>query len=231
MLKNLTLLCILVAVVFLFACHDASNSTVVDTPNTDTTDEVVGDYLGKFKWTHYYIVYESDYPGAKDTKIMYWKDCSTIVNVSKGFYDAVKIEGTGYVSDGRLINLYGTCPCSVNYKCFYLLDQKEFPYGEGRYDRALVPYRSVAADFSVVPFGTRLYIPELVGVVMPDEKGVLDNAPFTHDGCVTVEDEGSSVKGKHLDFFSHTYVDYKKMDADMNDIGEVDVYMNSAKCQ
>jgi 3D (Asp-Asp-Asp) domain-containing protein len=193
-----------------------------------------GTYLGKFKWTHYYIVFEGDHPGIKNTKIVDWENCSTIATVSKAFYDKVAMEGTGYLSDGRMINLYGSCPSQCNmagYKCFNEVDTSEAPFGHGSHDNPLRPYRSVAVDVTVVPFWTKLYVPALVGLTMPDENGLDPSSPFIHDGCVTAEDEGSSITGKHLDFFALTEADDDIIDVMMADFDEVDVYRDSPKCQ
>jgi len=197
-------------------------------------EESDGEFLGTFKWTHYWIVFEDDFPGAKNTKLVHWKDCSVIAWVSKNYYDQIKVEGTGFLSDGRLINKYGNCPSACNmsgYKCFNEVDKQEAPFGHGSQDNPLRPYISVASDVNVVPFGTVLYVPALDGVEMPDEHNMIDYAPFVHDGCVVAEDEGSSIDGYHLDFFSATHADYLIIDEAMNDIGKVDVYINSPKCE
>jgi 3D (Asp-Asp-Asp) domain-containing protein len=79
------------------------------------------------------------------------------------------------------------------------------PWGVGVQNRALVPFRSVAVDKNVVAYGSSLYIEALDGVKMPGE------APwggFTHDGCVSADDTGSAIIGKHLDFFSARKADY-----------------------
>ena len=55
--------------------------------------------------------------------------------------------------------------------------------------------RTVAADWSIFPAGTTLYLP---------------NDPLGGDGYYTVEDRGSGVRGSHLDLFangSHTVTD------------------------
>lgn len=202
-------------------------------PEPEPEPEGNGTLLGTFKWTHYWIVYEDDFPEGQATEIVYWKDCTTIASVSRDFYDQVKVEGTGFLSDGRLINKYGDCPSACNmpdYKCFNEVDKNEAPYGHGSHDNPLRPYRSVAIDVDEIPFGTALYIPVLDGVEMPDEHNIVPDAPFIHDGCVVAEDEGSAIQGKHLDFFSLTYLDYRVIDEVMNDIGEVEVYGSSPKC-
>jgi 3D (Asp-Asp-Asp) domain-containing protein len=118
------------------------------------------------------------------------------------------------------------------YKCFSLVDQTEAPYGHGSHDNPLRPFRSVAVDVTVVPFWTKLYIPALVGMTMPDENDLDPNSPFVHDGCVVAEDEGSSITGKHLDFFVLTETDDNNViDVIMADLDEVDVYSDSPMCE
>jgi membrane-bound lytic murein transglycosylase len=55
----------------------------------------------------------------------------------------------------------------------------------------LIPFKSVASDQSLYPFGTELIIAELVGKTMPDGS--------ISDGRVTCVDTGSAILGAHLD--------------------------------
>jgi 3D (Asp-Asp-Asp) domain-containing protein len=57
-----------------------------------------------------------------------------------------------------------------------------------------MPLRTLAADTTVLPMGTVVYIPELAGATR-------DNAEPS-DGCFVVEDRGLRVKGQHVDIFA-----------------------------
>lgn len=80
---------------------------------------------------------------------------------------------------------------------------EDAPYGLGSSPRyRLVPYRSLAADKSVFPSGTVLFIPGLRGTTITSETGV----KATHDGYVMVVDTGGGIRGNHIDFFTGTSV-------------------------
>jgi 3D (Asp-Asp-Asp) domain-containing protein len=55
--------------------------------------------------------------------------------------------------------------------------------------------RTLAADTSVLPMGTVVYIPELDGAPRGESGDTLD-------GCFVVEDRGLRVKGEHVDIFT-----------------------------
>lgn len=161
-----------------------------------------GAALGSFELTYYWITEESAF-GGSDSVSLYDDSCHELSKVPQGFADAIKLEGTGRLTDGTVLNYSGSCGCPTS-PCYFAVDA-EHPWGQGVQSRALVPFRSVAVDKSVVPYGSSLYIEQLDGVQMPGE------APwggFVHDGCVSADDTGSAIIGKHLDFFSARRADY-----------------------
>ena len=61
----------------------------------------------------------------------------------------------------------------------------------------LIPHRSIAVDKTIISIGSLVYLPALVGtpVTLPDGQA------FTHDGFLLAVDTGSSIRGKHIDYF------------------------------
>lgn len=163
--------------------------------------------LGDFEFTYYWVTEESAFAGAKTAKL-YDKDCGVLASVPEGFADAIRLEGTGRLDDGRVLNYWGACGCSSD-PCYFEVDASH-PWGHGVQNRALVPFRSVAVDKSVVAYGSTLYIEQLDGVMMP---GQAPWGQFVHDGCVSADDTGSAIVGKHLDFFSARKDDYLTINA------------------
>jgi hypothetical protein len=155
------------------------------------------------KWTYYWITLESEESGSgsKNTSL---KTCNgkTIAKVTKHYAERVRMEGTGKLNDGRVINL-GDCDCDDGFSCFEAYDPRKYPWGIGSHDNPILPYTHVAANDHKV--GTRLYIPKLDGKRLP-------GANQAHNGCVEVGDKGWSFGSKHLDFFVGKQSYYNKLD-------------------
>ena len=148
----------------------------------------------KVIWTYYWVAHESEESGsgAKDTNLLTCKG-AVIAKVTKHYAERVRMEGTGRLQDGRMVNL--DCDCGSSFKCFAeIKDTKKYYWGIGENDNALVPFVSVASNMYTV--GTILKITELVGKVMPGTGGQ------KHNGCVRVDDESWSFDGNQLDFLA-----------------------------
>ncbi len=61
----------------------------------------------------------------------------------------------------------------------------------------LIPFRSLAVDPTVIPFGTVLFIPSARGVRIPLPKG----GSTLHDGYFIATDKGGAIKDNHIDVF------------------------------
>lgn len=153
---------------------------------------------GEFRNTYY------DFPsekGAGTGGTIYDAQCKPIANVDASFYEAVCVQGSGRLASGGTVSFAKRdCPCAAvcprtgERICFEALDPERFPWGRGAAGTPITPLRSVAVDTSVIPLGTRLFIPEAVGLMRPD------GTP--HDGCFVAEDRGKRVVGKHVDLFT-----------------------------
>ncbi len=173
------------------------------------------------KWTYYWITFESDESGSgsRDTQL---KTCNgkTIASVTRHYAERVRMEGTGKLRDGRVVNL-GDCDCGSGFKCFESYDAGRFPWGMGSNDNAIYPYSSVASnDFKV---GTKLYIPALKGVSMP-------GTSQKHDGCVQVDDKAWSFGSNHIDFFVGHEKNYDTLDHQLK-INSVDYEVSNCHPQ
>lgn len=175
----------------------------------------LGEPLGAFRFTMYYVAQESAYPkvdlsgipdevsgapdddgGATDggkSVTLFAKDCRPIADVDAGFARQIDMQGTGKLRDGRVLNTSGTCKCQHS-PCYFEIKAAWAMGANGR----LSPFRSVAIDTSIVPLGSMLYIPDLDGLRMP---GKAPWGGYIHDGCVMADDRGGGIKGHELDFF------------------------------
>lgn len=187
------------AVTALFGCAGDDGRDIGDNAGPWQDDDrglgQPGPVLGTFQLTYYWIASEASYTGTKDTRI-YTSSCQAIADVPRKFFDALKLEGTGKLADGRMVNYAGSCNCARS-PCFEVLGA-DAPWGKGVQSRSLEPFRSIAVDKSRIPYGDWVYVEALDGVEMPGD------APwgnFVHDGCLRADDTGSAIVGKHIDFF------------------------------
>ncbi len=159
-----------------------------------------GRVLGTFRNTYYDFPREADHSG--ETVALMSASCETIARVPRTFHDAVCVQGSGALRRGGTVSFAKRdCPCAEvcprtgQRICFEALDPQTFPYGRGATGRPITPLRTLAADTSVLPMGTVVYIPELDGAPRGESGEAID-------GCFVVEDRGSRVKGEHVDIFT-----------------------------
>ena len=186
--------------------------------------DVGGRTVGTFRNTYYDFPRESDFSG--ETTSVLDASCQPIAKVPKAFHDAVCVQGSGSLARGGTISFAkrdcacaDVCPRTGQKICFELLDARSFPFGRGAAGRAITPMRSVAADTTVLPMGTVIYVPELDGL-----EGVAT------DGCFVVEDRGSKVKGEHVDFFTGDPSETKKLNARVPSNQGVTVIVDAPRC-
>lgn len=141
------------------------------------------DHLGAFRCTYYWVAEESRHQGTRSVRLLD-PSGAELARVSRSFARALRMEGTGRLRDGRVLNWAGSGR--------YVVTGSRWGFGV-REEWPLVPFRTVAVDPSVVPYGTWLYIDAACGLPLPD--GTL------HDGLFVAHDTGSAIKGRHLDLF------------------------------
>ena len=176
---------------------------------------------GTFKMTFYWLAFESEYANEPATVDIYTRHGFALGRFPRTFVFEFKLEGSAVLRDGRILNYDGRCPYGIGF-CFQTLDPREHPMGKGGQGRALQPYRSVAVDPRFVPLGTPLYLPELVGALMPDGT--------RHDGCVRADDTGGNIRRRELDFFVESYTNYKFVDEQLAGDNHVTPYVEEPRC-
>lgn len=120
--------------------------------------------------------------------------CEPIVDVSREFAHQLRVQGTGKLRDGRVLNIWGHCGCDTS-PCYKVIEHQWGTSGSGR---PLQPFRTVAVDPKLIKLGSLLYVPLLEGRTMP---GRSPWGGFVHDGCVVADDTGGGIKGEQLDLF------------------------------
>lgn len=120
--------------------------------------------------------------------------------------DCINIEGSCIV--GKY--LYAWAGKKKPWGKRYIRSKVPFKFGQGSgksyYNKhnALDPCRTLAADVSLYPIGTVIYIPSMEGKICPQ-----NNQPV--DGCFIVGDVGEAIKGQgRFDLFTGECVNYNK---------------------
>ena len=176
--------------------------------------------MSKLLITRYYLSCEQDF---KSDPIIDIKDINGLVlaRVSATFYASAALEGSCKLSSGSVLNVCGEyigCPTIMS-KALIDVSNKSYrgkknlvglnkdgtkylafkrlpssaPWGIGARNNPLQPFVSCAADPKLYPFGTKLYVKELDGLLLPNNT--------KSDGKLIVADVGGSIKGNHIDLF------------------------------
>jgi 3D (Asp-Asp-Asp) domain-containing protein len=153
-----------------------------------------------FRLSFYWLAYEAEYANEPYDTDIYTTRGYFIGRFPSAFVYELKLEGSGILRDGRVLNFAGECNYGMG-TCFKTLDLAEDPLGVGVQSRPLVPFRSIAVDPKMIPIGATVYVPELVGIPMPDGT--------QHDGCLRADDMGGAIKNGKIDFFVESYFNFK----------------------
>jgi 3D (Asp-Asp-Asp) domain-containing protein len=193
-------------------------------------DAASGVELGMFRNTYYNFPNERDYRGPETS--LFDSQCHPLARVPRAFHDTLCVQGSGSLASGQTVSFARrgcrcarTCPRSGQKICFAALDPDSFPWGRGAAGTAIVPFRSVAVDVSVIPLGTPLFIPEFVGLPL-DRAG-----EATHDGCFLAEDRGIKVIGQHVDIFTGRVAMTKVWNDRVPTDQGVSVFVDSPHCR
>jgi 3D (Asp-Asp-Asp) domain-containing protein len=141
--------------------------------------------------------------------------------VPERFAWSLRLEGSGLMKDGRIVNYTGKCAFGYG-TCFEQLDVAEHPFGRGAGVRPLIPFKSVAVDPRLVPIGEPIYIPEFDGLVLPDGS--------IHDGCVRADDTGGGIKRRKMDFFVVTYGNFRFLLDELENVTWITPHIQAPRC-
>ena len=179
--------------------------------------------------TFYWLAMETDFDEPQEIKFanpdaadLYTLDGYYIGSYPEKFAASLRMEGSGILADGRVLQYHGKCPFGYG-TCFQTLDVAEYPFGRGAYHRPLIPFKSIAVDPSLVPIGEPVYIPEFDGMILPDGT--------VHDGCVRADDTGGAIKKRHIDFFVVTEGNFWFLLDEMWNIGTISPRIQEPRCE
>jgi 3D (Asp-Asp-Asp) domain-containing protein len=153
---------------------------------------------------------------------LYTQDGYFFGRVPERYACSLKLEGSGLMRDGRIVNYTGSCKFGYG-TCFEQLDISDYPFGRGAGQRPLIPFKSVAVDPRVIRLGEPLYIPEFDGMTLPDGS--------IHDGCVRADDTGGGIKGRKMDFFVVTYGNFRALLDGLLGVTWITPHVEAPRCQ
>lgn len=137
------------------------------------------------KSTLYYTALQQDYPPG-DSAAFLDDQGAVLRRASSEFYAAAVTEGTARFTDGEVLNLTGGGDTQWQ--------RTDASYGLSTNGCDLVPLRSAAVDPNVIPLGSRLLIPDTVGIPLPDGTA--------HNGMWLATDTGPDISGNRIDLFT-----------------------------
>ncbi len=191
-----------------------------------------------FALRYYWLSLESDYEDPQGDAVprsgrgtfvslatwveLYTKSGLFFGRVPEQFAWSLRMEGSGLMSDGRVINYTGACNYGYG-TCFDQLNTKEYPFGRGAGTRPLIPFKSVAVDPRIVAIGEPLYLPELDGIPLPDGS--------IHDGCVRADDTGGGIKKRKMDLFVVTYGNFRFLLGQLLGVNWITPHIEAPRCE
>jgi len=187
--------------------------------------------VSELEWAlrFYWLAVETDFDepeendGADvDAVDIYSKQGEYVGSYSEKFAWNLRMEGSGLLADGRVINYSGKCEYGYG-TCFSAVDPDTHPFGRGAGQRPLVPFKSVAVDPRFIPIGEPIYVPEFDGILLPDGE--------RHDGCVRADDTGGGIKKKKMDFFVMTYPNFRFLLSELWGVIWITPQIESPRCE
>ena len=131
----------------------------------------------------------------KAKKTIHGFDGEKKIKVCPEVYASCLLQGTCHlIKDGQKITIgYSTQKKGIHY---FEIEEGESrcPYGVGVRNVCMDPYFTVAADLRYNKLGDVIYVPDVVGTVLP--------GGYKHNGYFIVRDKGGAIKGAHrYDFY------------------------------
>jgi 3D (Asp-Asp-Asp) domain-containing protein len=144
--------------------------------------------IGRLLVTYYWVIDESSvrYRGPRSVEL---RDThgKLIARTSRWFRRDLRMEGSGRLRDGRVVTYVRELGGESRYRV------TNSSYGDGIGKCPLIPYRTLAVDPRIIRLGSKVYIPELKGALLPDGT--------VHDGIFMANDK-APFRGMHIDIFT-----------------------------
>ena len=123
--------------------------------------------------------------------------------LSKDKFCKLAMEGTGEI-DGVIYGYAGKSSkkqvdCKYKASGYARFKKDTNKYGTGVRNYPLIPFKSIAVDKKLIPYGSKVYIAKAKGCVY-----YFEGEKIIHDGIFYAHDTGGLIKGNHIDVFLGT---------------------------
>jgi 3D (Asp-Asp-Asp) domain-containing protein len=200
------------AIIHLAGLSQTSNDFLFPAPANQT--ELTSQKL----WSTQYYIHEFQSGG--NIPIVYGNGLPSGLFADTCDFCMASLEGTAFVKDSTgkvtIINFarsgdstFVNCRACKKFAASKLnveswgrtLWSKSEGFGDGVKNYRLVPFRTIAVDKEIIPYGTVIYIPAVRGkmILLPNGEEV------THDGYFFAGDTGGAIKKNHIDVFTGIY--------------------------
>ncbi|MEK2688399.1 3D domain-containing protein [Bdellovibrio sp. GT3] len=177
--------------------------------------DIVG--TSKLKPTVYYFpIFDTEKTTCPDSQkvTLYGQGGKTLIRVCKKISDACGLQGSCSIKKNGKIRLLNILARIKGQNRYFEIDREECKYGYGVRTVCLDPFHTLAADLSIYKLGEVIYVPSVIGLILPD--GTL------HDGYFIIRDKGAGIMGRgRFDFYSGFMPWYDKTNP-FNKIGLAD---------
>jgi len=198
---------------FLFSQTTQANFSYAEPNNLDSLKKLS-------LWSTQYFIHKFNSGG--QIPIVYENDSSSNLFADTCDFCTAALEGTAYVTDtsGNIIVInfaktgnktFVNCRKCKKYSKSKLAVEswgkvvwkKSAGFGDGVKNYKLIPFRTIAVDNNVIPYGTVIFIPLVKGKMIELPNG----EKVTHDGYFFAGDTGGAIKKNHIDTFTGVYID------------------------
>ncbi|WP_413557380.1 3D domain-containing protein [Bdellovibrio sp. HCB209] len=146
---------------------------------------------------YFFPVFDEDKKSCPDSEkvTLHGQGGKALIRVCKKSSLACGLQGSCSIKQKGKIRMLNILARIKGQNRYFEINREECKYGYGDRTVCLDPFHTLAADLKVYKLGEVIYIPSVIGLILPD--GSL------HDGYFIIRDKGSGINGRgRFDFYS-----------------------------
>jgi hypothetical protein len=146
---------------------------------------------------YFFPVFDEDKTSCPDSEkvTLHGQGGKALIRVCKKNSLACGLQGSCSIKQKGKIRMLNILARIKGQNRYFEINREECKYGYGDRTVCLDPFHTLAADLTVYKLGEVIYIPSIIGLILPD--GTM------HDGYFIIRDKGSGINGRgRFDFYS-----------------------------